>query len=688
MNWRALLASVTMISLSVMLFSACTAKSYTNSKVDQCLKAAQDANSKDDPQEVELQLLKAVDIATDEGKGVPLMKALNALSIFYREQGKSERCSDLLMQAKGLGDQLLECDSVVGNVSEFQTEFLTTMVALANWERDMGHFSTAKRYYAVAMPLNEKLGTQSPVRKTLAQDFEKCVSEQDTQEGVEILLDSGKSLPKSKEGKENTRRKFSLQYKSIMDGYSTRDTHESEEMFVALINEVRSTWGLDEPFYFEALSGLLDVVQRTGNFYRIERILDQDIESMSGLDAKTNTGVRLGPAEVVEVGNLIDTLLWQSRVASVKFDLITAKSKAERALKITAQYYPESGLKLEECWRSLEQVHTKEGDFKSAVEFASRAIQNRSRRDPRSSVLWQLFFELGLSQLNQGQYTQVVSTAEALINRPAQGQLQRNVFRLIALRLVFEAELAIGDYEAAGKTNKLFGDLLSQSPRLRSTEGLAQIYQRYLLLFNRSDFAEYVRLNQNNNFDPKHFYYQWLYDSDLMSYAALRANQTNLALRFCKNVESAKSDRFSDSLFYSRVVRVWLNAMKSSDKSVTPVELDKSVKSLVVCVDNVVYPNRLFAVRPLAALAKYLTDSLRFESAEAVYSCALRVYNKVPSRVDEPLIEVLAGYERLLEEQNRRDEAWQIKARLEQKKQKFAALVSITKDSLKRANFR
>lgn len=683
MTRSALSFCFTALLLSVALCSSCSSTAYTNSKVDQCLKAADAASSNNDPQTAEQQLHAAVDLAEDS-KGVPLMKALNALSLYYREHGKFELCSDLLVKAKSIGDQLLESNPAANDVSEFQTEYLVTMYALANWERDMGHFSTARRYYGIATSINEKLGDKSPVKDTLSGDFRKCISEQEAQEGVENQLASGKEISRKKESKNNTRRKFSLEYKSIMDGYDSREPRESEEMFVSLVNAVRKEFGLDEPFYSVALSGLLDITTKTGNFFRIEQILDEDIQSMKSLDAKTMKGVRVGPAEVVELGNFVDTLLWQSRVASMKTDYTTADLKAARALRLTEEYYPESGARLEECWRSLQELRAARGDFKSSIEIANRSVKELERRDPRSAFLHQHYYDLALAQLGQGQITQAVAIADLLLKRPSQSLGQKHAYTLTALRILFEVESMIGDYEAAGKSNRQIAALVNQNKRLQSAYGLALIYQAHRLLFDRGKFAEYIRDNERHNFDRVHYYYQWLFDSDVKSYAALRAGKTDKAVQYCKNVESAKRDQYIDSLFYSRIVRVWLDASVTRKK--TSIELDKSVSKLESCIEKLSYPSRFFAVKPLTDLANHLTDSGCDAAALRVYSCALSAYSSLPSRVDRQLIEALAGYRKLLEKLNRREEAWQMGARLEQKREKFAALVSITKDTLKQAN--
>ncbi len=683
MTRSALSVGFTSLFLSVVLCSACSSTSYTNSKVDQYIKAADAASSNNDPKTAEQQLHAAVDLA-EEVKGVPLMKALNALSLYYRQQGKFELCSDLLVKSKSIGDQLLESDPAANEVSEFQTEYLVTMSALANWERDMGHFSTARRYYGIAKPINEKLGDRSPVKDTLSADFQKCVSEQEAQEGVESQLVNGKEITRTKESKSNTRRKFSLQYKSIMDGYDSREPRESEEMFVSLVNAVRKEFGLDEPFYAVALSGLLTISVRTGNFSPIEQILDEDIHSMASLDAKTIQGVRVGPAEVVELGNYIDTLLWQSRIASAKTDYITADLKAARALKLTEEYYPESGTRLEECWRILQEARAAKGDFKSSIEIANRSIKELERRDPGSAYLHQNYFDLAVSQLSQGQLTQAVSIANSLLKRPSQSLGQKHVYTLTAYRILFEVQTMIGDFDAAAKLNQQITVLVNQNQRLQSAYGLALIYQAHRMQFERGKFSEYLRDNERHNFDRVHYYYQWLFDSDVKSYAALRAGRTEKAAQYCNNVESAKRDQYIDSLFYSKIVRVWLDS--STSKKKTSTALDQSVSKLVACIEKLSYPSRLLAVKPLADLANHLTDSGYEADALKVYSCALSAYASLPSRVDQPLIETLSGYRKLLEKLNRREEAWQMNARREQKKEKFAALVSITKATLKQAN--
>jgi len=108
------------------------------------------------------------------------------------------------------------------------------------------------------------------------------------------------------------------------------------------------------------------------------------------------------------------------------------------------------------------------------------------------------------------------------------------------------------------------------------------------------------------------------------------------------------------------------------------VALSLSIVLLSACVrqwhgDHSPYPTRLLSAKPLVALANYLIDSGQGGSAEEVYSCALSVFAKIPSRVDQPLIEALTGYHMLLEKQNRREEAWQIKARIAQKSKIFCA---------------
>lgn len=679
-------ANIIAFSLAIMLCAACSQSSYTDSNVDQCLKAAHTASSNNDPGAAEQQLQKAVELA-QENKGVPLMKALNALSFHYHEHGKFELCRELLLKSKDTGEQLLEDHPSINDAPQFQTEYLTTMVALANWERDMGHFDTAKRYYGVAMPINERLGEQSPVKNSLAGDYRKCISEQDTQEGVENLLVSDKNITDQR--KNNSRTKFGVRYKQIMDGYDAREPRESEEMFVSLINDVRKEWGLEEQCYRVSMSGLLEVSQRTGNFFHIDEILAEDIHSMAALDEKTSKGLRVGPAEVVELGNFIDTLIWQARAASAKRDYATADQKATRALKLTEEYYPESGDRLEECWRSLEEYRLYEGDFKSANQLTEHAIKELNRRDPNSSFLVQHYLDLALSHLGQGQLRQAVSIAESLLKIPTGSVAQKNAYRLTALRILFEVDTLIDDYDLAGKTHRKIADMLDQNKGLHEVWGLALLYQAQRLMFECDKFAEYAKANESINFDRNRYYWQWLFSSDLMSYAALRAGQADKALQYCKNVESADRNHYTDSLFYSKIVRVWLDAMsaaRSSSKKSRPAELDRSVNRMVACIEKLSCPSRMFAVKPLVALAKYLTDSGFDSDALKVYSCALSAYDLVPTKVDQPLIEALAGYRKLMEKLDRREEAWQTNARLEQKQEKFAALVSITKDSLKRAN--
>jgi hypothetical protein len=684
MNSRVWFANATTFALTVALIGACTAPSYTNERVDDCLKVAQQAVSSDDPDKAEAQLLKAVEIA-EENKGIPLLKALNALSLFYKEQGKLERCRDLFNKAKGLGDELKEQNPDLEDVSEFQTEYLTTLVSFANWERDMGHFATAMRYYAQAVPINQKLGENSPVRVTLDADYRKCMAEQETQERVENLLSSGRKLPPSNQGKHNSRAQYAQRCKLITDGYLQRDPRDSQEMYVALINEIRAQWGLDEPFYRVALSGLLDITERTGEFHYIDSVLDKDMETMRAFNLKTNSGVRIGVTEVVEFGNFIDTLHWQARVAMAKSDFQIADQKAERALKLTQQYYPESEQRMDECWRLMEDVCIRKGDYKSSEKFAELAIKDIAAGDPRRYVIPQHYFVLGISQLNQGKITQAVETVRSLMNLPTQNEPTRSTYRLTALRLVFEIDCQIDDYVDAVKQQERLKNILKLDDRLNAEWAMALLYQSQRLILEREAFAEYVRIKRNNKLDRKYYYRQWLNETDTMSYAALRANEQKLAIESCKTVESAKQDLFTDSLFYSKIVRVWFDA-KGTNKTIENPELKKSLEKLVLSIDHSTYANRFFAVKPLVALANYLRDLKLFESSEKVYSCALRAYAVVPPRVDGPLIEALSGYHKLLVMQNRRDEAWQINARLDQKREKLATLKSITKDTLKQAN--